>query len=110
MANEQKNKKHKRYIVKEYSVIEFEDEEISDRLFECIPDSWFVDESKRLCFWPPTCGTKSLSLRAINCEKPDDTWGVCECKVVSGGHCKFLYLRVVFVLKILFFSDVRIRF
>lgn len=110
MANQQKNKKHGRYIVESYSVIEFMHEECDDRLFECIPDSWFVDESKQLCFWPPKSGTKSLSLRAINCERPDDDWNVYECKLVSGGHCKFfLFTCSLCILKTLFFSDVRIR-
>lgn len=114
MANQQKNNKHGKYIVTSYSIIEVLNEESVDRLFECIPDSWFVDETKTLCFWPPPCGTKSFSLRAINCEKPDDTWGVYECKFVSGGYCKCIYLRVdcVGVLKILFtnFSNIRIWF
>lgn len=91
-------KKRGRYIVNTYSVIEIVEEDIDDRLFECIPDSWFVDETKGLCFWPPTSGNKSFSLLALNCERPDeDTWIKCECKVISGGHCKFLYLWKMYV-------------
>lgn len=83
-------KKRGKYIVNEFSVIEFlEDEESDDRLFECIPNSWFADETKTLCYWPPKCGTKTVMQRAINCDKPDDTWGICQCKVISGGYCEF---------------------
>lgn len=83
-------KKRGRYIVKDYSVIEFEEENSAERLFECIPDSWFVDENKTSCFWPPNLGTKNYMLLAVNCERPDDTWSIHMCKVVSGGHRKFL--------------------
>lgn len=92
MANERKNinKKHGKYIVKEYTVIEFDDEHSGERLFEGIPNSWFVDETKLSCFWPPKCGTKSLMQRAINCERPGDDWNIYDCKIVSTGHRKFL--------------------
>lgn len=70
MADKQNKKKHGRYIVSSYSVIEVMDEDREGRLFECIPDSWFVDATKLTCFWPSQSGTKSFSLRAINCDKP----------------------------------------
>lgn len=85
-----KQSKKGKYIVNEYTVIEFlEDEESEGRYFECIPATWFTDETKTMCFWPPKCGTKTVMQRAINCERPDDTWNICQCKVVIGGFCEF---------------------
>lgn len=81
------------YHIHKYTVVEIEDLENLDRLFECIPDrcvGWFVDESKTCCYWPPSSG-KPFSVRAINCEKPDDSWSVYNTKFISGGHCKFKY-------------------
>lgn len=60
----------------------------NDKLFDCIPEIWFVDENKEACFWPPKTG-KSFSLRALAGEMPDDTWLVYECTVISQGHRKF---------------------
>lgn len=90
MANQRKAIRGK-YIVQEYTVVEFDDENSGDRMFECIPDSWFVDESKQQCLWPPRCGLKTLMQRAVNCDRPDpDTWIVLDCKVVRGGFRTFL--------------------
>lgn len=78
--------------MEEYSVIEFEEED-DGRMFECLPVSWFVDESKQQCFWPPKCGLKTVMQRAVNCERPDpDTWDIYDCKVIRGGFRTSLYL------------------
>lgn len=76
------------YTIYKYTVVQFNDEDEVEKLFECIPDRWFIDESKSHCYWPPSTGTP-FSLRAIRCEKPDDSWNVYEVKVISEGHCKF---------------------
>lgn len=49
-----------------YSVVKFEEKK--EKLFECIPDNWFVDENKEACFWPPKTGT-SFTLRAMRYEQ-----------------------------------------
>lgn len=54
-------------------------------MFECIWDGWFVDENQHSCFWPPTTG-KNYLLRVLSKEKPDDSWKICQCVVVSEGH------------------------
>lgn len=82
----------KRFVVHKYSVVLFDDEEESEKLFECIPDLWFVDDLRESCFFPPKTG-KPYMQRAINCEKPDDDWGVYSCKIVSGGFCKCKNIR-----------------
>lgn len=51
----------------EFTVIKFIMERPYGKFFECIPDVWFVDESKLICFWPPKSG-KSFSLRALTGE------------------------------------------
>lgn len=95
MANQGKasNKKHGRYIVQEYTVIEFDEESYDERMFECIPNTWFVDESKQQTYWPPKSGSKTVMHRAVNCDRPDPaTWNIYDCKVVRGGFRRFLYL------------------
>lgn len=68
---------------------EYELREDEEKLFECIPDRWFVDETKTHCYWPPL-SSKAFSLRAVNCEKPDiGTCSVEKCTVISEGHRKF---------------------
>lgn len=77
------------YKVYKYAVIRLENEDDDEeRLFECIPDRWFVDETKKTCFWPPTT-VKSFTVKAINCEKPDDSWNIYACTVISDGHRMF---------------------
>lgn len=88
MPKTQANRSQPKYTIYKYAVVRFVDENISEKLFECIPDRWFVDENKTHCYWPPSTGA-SFSLRAIKCEKPDDTWSACEIKVISEGYCKF---------------------
>lgn len=69
-----------------YSVVKFVEDIF--KLFECIPDNWFVDDSKEWCFWPPK--GKSVTLRAMNYEEPDrDLWERFSCILVSEGHRKF---------------------
>lgn len=77
-----------KYMIYKYAVVRVEDEDASEKLFECIPELWFVDENKGSCYWPPPNG-KTFHLRAINCEKPDDSWRIYDCTVISDGHCKF---------------------
>ncbi len=57
-------------------------------LFGCIPDNWYVEEDKSSCFWPPTKG-KSVSIRALKREKPDETWERYQCEVVKEGFGEF---------------------
>ena len=85
-----KKQSHKipKYTIEKYTVVQVEHEDATEKLFECVSDRWFVDETKTACFWPPPNG-KPFSVRAINCEKPDDSWNVYECRVISEGHCKF---------------------
>lgn len=97
-----------KYIIYEYSVVRIEHEDdYEEKLFECIPDRWFVDENKKSCFWPPMTG-KPFYLRAIRCEKPEDSWNICECTVISGGHSKFIYSSNVFTfIQIPIYRDVQ---
>lgn len=80
---------NKKYIIYKYSVVLFHDEDTEEKLFECIPDLWFIDELRNSCFFPPKTG-KPYIQRAINCEKPDDNWNIYECTVVSSGFCKLI--------------------
>lgn len=79
----------KKFVVHDYTVIQFDEEE-DEKLFECIPDIWFVDELRESCFFPPKTG-KSYMQRAINCEKPEDDWRIYACKIVKTGFCKLKY-------------------
>lgn len=65
-----------------YSVVQFNEK--GAKLFECIWDGWFVDENRDSCFWPPK--GKSYLLRVLSKEKPDDSWKICKCVVISEGH------------------------
>lgn len=67
----------------EYAVVEFIDDRI--KLFESIPESWFINEERSACYWPPKTG-RSFKLRAINQDIPDFDWDIYECIVVSEGH------------------------
>lgn len=67
-----------------FTVVQFQEKGM--KLFDCIPDCWFVDENRKSCFWPPK--GKSYKLRALRKEKPDDTWEISKCVVVSGGYSK----------------------
>lgn len=93
MPKNQKLAKSPKYAIQTYSVVAFQDDCDTEKLFECIPDRWFVDESKTRCYWPPTTG-KSYTVRAINCEKPDDSWSIYEVKVISEGHCKLIFINL----------------
>lgn len=66
-----------------YSVVQFI--ENGAKMFECIWDGWFVDENRQSCFWPPRTG-KTFIVRVLSKEMPDDSWTVCQCVVISGGH------------------------
>lgn len=88
MARRGINSKKGKNIVNDYSVIEIIDENSADRVFECIPDSWFTDAAKSNCFWPPMSGP-SIMKRAINCDRPNDDWNSYTCKLVKGGFSKF---------------------
>lgn len=89
MPRNQTNESQPKYTIEKYTVIRFEDEDTPDKMFECIPDRWFLDETKTRCYWPPNTGA-SFKLRAIKCEKPDPTtWNVYEVRVVSEGYRKF---------------------
>lgn len=79
----------KKFVIHKYSVVEFNEEEEQDRLFECIPDLWFFNELKDSCYFRPRTG-RSFQQRAISCEKPRDDWSVHHCKVVVEGFCKKL--------------------
>lgn len=94
MPKKQTNKGQPKYENYKYTVIRVDQEDDNDKLFECVSDRWFVDESKTSCRWPPMTG-KLLSLRAINCEKPDDSWNIVECTVISDGHRKFSHYSIV---------------
>lgn len=69
-----------------YAVIKFID--YKSKLFESIPESWFVNEEKTACYWPPKTG-RSFKLRALNQDAPDWDWVIYECIVVSEGHGKY---------------------
>lgn len=85
-----------KYEIHKYTVIRVDHEDDDDeKLFECVPDRWFVDERKTFCYWPPATG-KSFSLRAISCEKPDDSWNIYPCTVISAGHCKWSYYSIFY--------------
>lgn len=81
--NKPKRKESENKYKGEFSVVKFIDH--IGKLFECIPDIWFVDENKEACFWPPKTG-KSFSLRALTGEMPDDSWLVYGCEVISENH------------------------
>lgn len=66
-----------------YSVVKFNEKGI--KLFECIWDGWFVDENREACFWPPKTG-KNYLMRVLSQEKPDDSWKIYKCEVISEGH------------------------
>lgn len=75
-----------------YSVVVFKERDT--KLFECIPDCWFVDRNKCSCYWPPK-NNRSFRLRAFNKEKPDLSWRVHKCYFVSGGHGKCHQIALV---------------
>lgn len=66
-----------------FAVVKFID--VISKLFECIPESWFVNEERTACYWPPKTG-RSFKLRAMNQDEPNWDWDICECIVVSDGH------------------------
>lgn len=80
-----KNKSKPRQITNGglHSVVKFEENEC--KMFECIWDGWFVDENRNRCYWPPSKG-KSYMLRVLSKEKPEDTWKIYPCTVISAGH------------------------
>lgn len=83
-----------KYVKETFSVVKFIDPGDGTKSFDCIPDLWFVNEEKNLCFRPPQSSKKSLTLRAMNQDIPDDDWEVYECEVVSEGHGKNLIIFV----------------
>lgn len=68
-----------------FSVVLFKENNM--KLFECIPDCWFLNADKTFCYWPPK--GRSYKLRAMNREKPDSSWVVSACVFVSGGYGKY---------------------
>lgn len=84
----QANKSLLKYVIYKYTVVKFEEEDLRERSFECIPDRWFLDETKTRCYWPPCIGTP-FAVRAMRCEKPDDSWSIYNVIVVSDGHGEF---------------------
>lgn len=82
-----------RYSKGTFSVAKFLEE--LEKLFECIPDLWFYNEEKTLCYWPPK-SKKSVTLRAMNQDEPEEDWIVYDCELVSEGHGKITnYLVLV---------------
>lgn len=67
-----------------YSIVRFKEEDL--KLFEAIPDSWFVDNNKTSCYWPPK--GKSFKLRALSKAKPESSWIISPCIFVGGGYGK----------------------
>lgn len=54
---------------------------------------------KTNCLWPPTKG-KSVTIRALKREKPDETWTRYSCEVVKGGFGEFTAAeKSLFLLK-----------
>lgn len=80
------------FIKSPYAVVKFIEEK--NKLFESIPESWFINEEKTTCYWPPK-GGRSVTLRAMSQDVPDGDWEVCECTVVSLGHGKFYIIFLV---------------
>lgn len=76
----------------EYAVVEFIDDR--SKLFEGIPELWFVNEERTACYWPPKKG-RSFKLRAIDQDTPDWDWDIYECIVVSEGHGIHLFLFLI---------------
>lgn len=72
-----------------YSVVKFI--EAGTKLFECIPDLWFINAEKTQCRWPPK-SKKSATLCAIDQVLPQDDWEICDCEFVSGGHGIYSYI------------------
>lgn len=69
-----------------YSVVKFRENKL--RLFECIPDRWFLNEEKESCYWPPKNG-KNFMVLAMNQETTNNSWEMFRCEVVSEGHSMF---------------------
>lgn len=98
-----------KYQIHKYAVLRVENEDEVDKrekLVECIPDRWFVDENKSSCFWPPITG-KLFRLRAINCEKPEDDSNIYQCTIISDGHCKLCIFLLFTLIQIMICSDVQ---
>lgn len=74
-----------RYSKGTFSVVKFLEEYA--KLFECIPDLWFYNEDKTMCYWPSK-SKKSVTLRAMSQDEPEDDWTVYQCELVSEGHGK----------------------
>lgn len=72
----EKPKEKFNFIKCEYAVVKFIEER--NKLFETIPENWFVDEERTTCFWPPK-GGRSATLRAIDQDSPDWVWEAYEC-------------------------------
>ncbi len=89
MKTKPKRKSEKlRYTKGLFAVLKFIEAVNLAKLFDCVPDIWFANEEKTLCFWPPK-SKKSITLRAMNQDEPEDDWEVYECELVSDGHGKF---------------------
>lgn len=84
MNRKVRQRKEKLNFVKgPYSVVKFI--EPGTKLFECIPDLWFVNGRKTQCRWPPK-SKKSITLCAMDQDPPQDDWEIYDCELVSGGH------------------------
>ncbi|KAJ6646903.1 hypothetical protein Bhyg_02117 [Pseudolycoriella hygida] len=71
-----------------YSVVKFIEPADGTKLFECVPNLWFTDDEKSRCRWPPK-SKKSVTLRAMNRDVPEDDWEAYECELVSEGHATY---------------------
>lgn len=82
-----------------FTVVKFVETGNDTKLFECIPDIWFLEDDedgeRRRCYWPPK-SKQSFTLRAMNRDVPDEDWTIYECEVVSGGHGKTQDILVLF--------------
>ncbi len=77
-----------RFVDEKFAVVKFREcddvTKLLSKLFECIPELWFTDEEKTHCYWPPK-SKKSITLRAMNLDLPEDDWEIFECEVVREG-------------------------
>lgn len=95
MSSKAKRKTEKfRYIRGEFSVVKFYESDFKTKLFDCIPDIWFIGEEKKLCYWPPK-SKKSSTYRAMNQDEPEDDWEIYECELISEGHGKIKNVTIL---------------
>lgn len=65
-----------------YTVVKFLEDNC--KIFDCIPDEWFTNESQDFCYWPPLKG-KNVAVRALKKETPDESWKIYPCEIVKQG-------------------------